>query len=109
MVEEIEEARALLRTKAALLDVPEHCIEGLVEFVAAGRPTGSFLEAVISNDLFDALGRADHVNRTRIFEIASWLFNHAPRASYGSREAYQQWIARGGCFGNAQSAAAVAP
>lgn len=99
MADEIEEVRALLRTKAGVLGVPDHCVDGLIEFVVVGRPTGSFLEAVIANDLMDALGRADVANRSKLFEIGAWLRNHAPGGCYGSRKAYQQWVAAGGIYG----------
>ncbi len=99
----IENERARLTALAHRRGVPENCIDGLVEYVLVGRPTGSFLEAVLSNDLMDAMARADAGNRYRVFEIASWLYNDAPGDCYGSRSVYSGWIAAGGLAGAAKA------
>lgn len=99
MTDTLEADRRRLTVAANTIGVPEHVIEGLVEYVLTGRRTGSFLEAVIAGDLFDALGRADDKNRRKLFEIASWLYNHAPGESYGSRNAYANWLRVGGLRG----------
>lgn len=48
-------------------------------------PTGSFLEAVLSNDLFDAVGRADSANIKQIDEIVKYIFNELPSNCWGNR------------------------
>jgi len=55
-------------------------------------PTGSFLKAVFSNDLFEALGRADEENQRDITEICSYIYNEVPASCWGSRDAYEHWI-----------------
>ena len=76
--------------------IEPHNIESLEEYVRIGRPLGSFLEAVLSNDLMDAFGRADYVNRTLMFEYCCYLHNKMPMACHGSREAYKRWCQIGG-------------
>lgn len=79
--------------------IPEHCRDGVLEYVLHGRPVGSFLEAVFSNEFMGACARADDVNRLALFEYAVFLHNYAPSDAYGSPERVQAWIERGGLFG----------
>lgn len=57
-----------------------------------GFDPGSFLRAVLSNDLREACGCADQANQRLIFEWVQWLYNEAPRNSWGSPEKVQTWI-----------------
>lgn len=66
--------------------------DGMKRYLENGIPPGSFMRALLCNDLMDACQRADDSNRAAIFEWASWLYNHAPSGSYGSREAYTEWL-----------------
>lgn len=74
--------------------VPEHIRESLLAYANEHRPVGSFLEAVISNDLKEALGRADAENIDNLFAIVSWLYNYAPSPCWGSPERYAAWVKR---------------
>lgn len=53
---------------------------------------GSFMTAVLSNDLGGACGRADDNNRRVIYEIVAWLYNEAPSSSWGSPEKVAAWL-----------------
>ena len=53
---------------------------------------GSFLNAVLSNDLFDAIGRADHVNVRALPEICSLVYNYLPSECWGSPSAVDCWL-----------------
>jgi hypothetical protein len=75
---------------------PEHLREGLLEYVRQGRPVGSFLEAVISGDLFDAVQRADPQALASLGDIVRLLTWYAPAGCYGSRDRYQAWVLEGG-------------
>lgn len=77
-------------------DVPGHCRPGLAEYLLVGCPVGGFLEAVLSNDLMGALGKADDVNLRALHAYGMFLYNHAPLGSYGSPENYKAWIESGG-------------
>jgi hypothetical protein len=52
---------------------------------------GSFLTAVIENNLREALGCADEYNRAALFEIVSWWYNEAPSSCWGSPEKAKEW------------------
>lgn len=54
--------------------------------------TGSFLEAVLSNDLFDACARADQETARDLHEIVKYIFNTLPMDCYGSREKVDAWL-----------------
>lgn len=68
--------------------------ESLDRYVNDGIPTGGFLEAVIANDLMDAVGRADRENLHAIAAIAAYVYNDMPGDCHGSREVYDQWLHR---------------
>lgn len=55
-------------------------------------PTGSFLHAVLSNDLMEAMGRADEENIEDIVEICQYIYNNLPIACYGSTKAVREWL-----------------
>lgn len=67
-------------------------IDSLTRYVEQHCPTGGFLKAVLSNDLFDAVARADHENIRTIPEIAYYIYNELPDGCHGSRDKVQAWI-----------------
>jgi hypothetical protein len=71
---------------------PESVAESLVAYIEQGRPTGGFLYAVLTNDLYETFGRADHINRHCVFEIVSAIFNYAPANCWGSKEKVEAWL-----------------
>lgn len=81
--------------EAAISMVPEHCRASLMDYVMLGQRPGGFLSAVLSNDLYGALCRADDINVDRMGVYAHCL-NRLPSACWGSREAYEAWIEKGG-------------
>lgn len=78
------------------IKIPELVRDTLIRYIEKGIPTGGFLEAVLSNDLFEAMARADDFNRHQIFEIVSWIYNYAPSSCHGSGLVYAAWIRKGG-------------
>lgn len=76
-----------------------HITEAIDRYVSHGIPTGSCTEAILSNDLFDAFGRADVQTRAGMFEIVQYIYTAVPQGCWGSREAYSDWIKQGGLAG----------
>ena len=72
--------------------IPSRIIEAMRGYVEDGTPTGSFLAAVIANDLMGAVGRADDDNIRVLRSICGYVYNKFPRGSHGSREIYKNWI-----------------
>lgn len=71
--------------------IPEVTMGALERYVLQGIPTGSFLEAVLSNDLFDAMARADACNMEALPAIVGYIAQRFPRGCYGTRETYVAW------------------
>lgn len=68
--------------------IPAQTLETLLDYLIDGTPMGSFCQAVIQNDLFGAMGRADHSNSKALPAIAAFVYNEFPMAA---RE-YEEWI-----------------
>jgi hypothetical protein len=85
--------RAHLRRRLIESQVPPPLHSGLLEYFAARRPTGSFLRAVLENDLREACMRADDVNRWEIANIVLFLHSYVPSPAWGSPIAVQAWLA----------------
>lgn len=81
--------------------LPEHNLEGINLYIHKGILPGSFLQAVLRNDLQDACARADDINRRYLWNIVAWLYNHAPANCWGSPEKVAAWVAAGGLDGRA--------
>lgn len=58
------------------------------------HPTGSFLEAILTNDLKRAVGHADRYNMLTIPAIVAYMVNELPFECYGSTKKYDAWIAK---------------
>ncbi len=71
----------------------------IVRYLVAGRRPGDFLQAVIRNDLREAVCRADDENQTLLLAWVHLLYMHAPPSSWGSPAALEEWIERrGACY-----------
>jgi hypothetical protein len=65
----------LFRSALADSHVPGALHDGLIRWVEEGILPGSFLRAVIQNQLDLAILRADGINRSRLHEIVSFLLS----------------------------------
>lgn len=93
--------------------IPPLILDGLRRYAETGTPVGSFLEAVIANDLQMAVGRADHNSLAALHSIVSYVYNEFPSTCHGSYKVYRGWIAfhdakRAGAKMDALKAATVA-
>ena len=73
--------------------LPEHMREEMRAYIETGRPVGSFLAAILSNDFVEAAERADLHNQGRLFDYATFLYAEAPANCWGSRAKVDAWIA----------------
>lgn len=67
--------------KASLQRYVEHHIE-----------PGGFLRAVLENDLFTAVGKADYINIHKLHEICVYIYNVLPITCWGSPEKVEEWL-----------------
>lgn len=54
--------------------------------------TGGFLRAVLENNLFEAIGRADSQNQHRLREICQYIYNEIPANCWGSKKIVNDWL-----------------
>jgi hypothetical protein len=71
--------------------IPGITLDGLRNWILYGVEPGGFLTAVLRNDLFDAVGRADISNGESIKYICRFIWNEAPRGCWGSKEKMRAW------------------
>jgi hypothetical protein len=88
----IDDYRIELRQQFMMANVPHALHEGLVEYFAVRRPTGSFLQAVLENNLVDAALRADPGNRMYLAEIVLGVYHNAPARAWGSPAKVAAWL-----------------
>jgi len=53
---------------------------------------GDFLTAVLENNLMEAVGRADHINKQLLPEICMYVYNEMPSTCHGSPEKVKLWL-----------------
>lgn len=72
--------------------LPRDVKAGIDRYVDTGCPTGGFLRAVLSNDLFDAVGRAYESNQHCLVDICAYLYNCTPILCHGSPQRVEEWL-----------------
>jgi len=75
-------------------NVPAYMQQGLLDWINHGILPGSFLTAVLENNLMEAVGRADSTNSMRLKDYAQFLYNGAPADCHGSKEKVAAWARR---------------
>jgi hypothetical protein len=84
--------RALERDPDLYRTIPVYTLEGLRNYAVDRIPTGDFLHAVLANDLFGAIGRADGENIHAIRAIVTLVYNAIPASAHGSAEKVATWL-----------------
>lgn len=70
----------------------DEIIESLQRYVDDHIETGSFLRAVLENDLCEAFVRADDINACDMLWIVTYCWNHIPGACWGSKQRVKDWL-----------------
>lgn len=68
--------------------IPHKTLTRLWDYAMEGVPMGGFLQAVMRNDLFQAVGRADSFNKVALPQICKLIYNQFPM----SMRNYDEWI-----------------
>lgn len=76
--------------------IPLHMRGAVFRYIMNGIPPGSFLSAVVNNDLREAVARADDENRHALPRYVQFFYNSAPSGSWGHPDALRDWTQRGG-------------
>jgi hypothetical protein len=66
--------------------------ESLDRYVQYGIMPGGFLTAVLENDLFEAVGRADAYNLATLADICRYVYNDMPSSCWGSPEKVDRYV-----------------
>ena len=72
--------------------IPDATAEGLMRYLDHHVRPGSFLSAVICNDLRESLGCADDENAASLQALVAFLYNEVPTVAWGSPEKFQAWL-----------------
>lgn len=71
--------------------LPEHMRDAMLRWIEHGISPGSFLRAVLVNDLVSSIHYADNINISRIPDYGRYLYNHAPSRCWGSPAKVAAW------------------
>ena len=72
--------------------IPVHMAGALYRYVEHGIRGGSFLDAILCNNLSEAMGRADAENSRCLKEWAMVMVWGVPRSCQGSLEIVKEWV-----------------
>lgn len=62
------------------------------KYVSEGIHPGHFIYAVLENDLFGAVSRADANSRRELADIVIYIYNNIPVECYGNRQKVNAWM-----------------
>lgn len=67
-------------------------MNSILRYIEHGIRPGDFLQAVIRNDLANAVGYADEHNLANLPAYVGYFYNEAPSLCWGSQDHMDQWI-----------------
>lgn len=85
-------------------NIPNATLLGLERYVNTGCPAGSFLRAVLSHDLFEAVSRADNNNQRALIDLVKLIYNDCPIGCHGTADKVDAWTQLRGMEGMAKAA-----
>lgn len=80
------------RQHAEFSRIPEHILYDLYDYIKHRQATGHFLNAVLTNNLFEAIGRADKEALAALREIVVFVHMEVRADAYGSADKVQNWL-----------------
>ena len=79
--------------------IPERMMPDIERYVKHGEIPGDFLQAVICNDLQEAVAIADDESLDSLPAYAKYFYNEVPSPAWGSHEKMIAWADNGGLLG----------
>ena len=73
-------------------EIPEGMHDGIVLYLLHGLPPGNFLSAVLSNDLAEAVNRADEQNAKALAAYVKFIYQHFPINAWGTAQHVSDWM-----------------
>jgi len=72
--------------------LPDRLRHGMQRYVDHGIEPGSFLMAVLENDLIGAVNKADPDNFKDLKTIVNWFHWELPARCWGTKDVVENWI-----------------
>ena len=72
----------------------QNLIDSLNRYAEDRIETGSFLRAVLENDLASSIGRADHESLGLLPDLVSYVYNNLPSDCWGSAAKVEIWLTK---------------
>lgn len=72
--------------------IPQQTMDSLKDYVCEHRTPGSFLYAVLCNDLHKSFFLADDDNRTSLFTLVQYIYVNLPSRCWGSKEKVEAYL-----------------
>lgn len=85
-------AERTYRSGLSACEVPAHLHDGLILYLLHHVRPGSFLVAVLENNLKLAFVKADPTSARMLRELVHFLYEWAPHDSWGSEDAVAAWV-----------------
>lgn len=76
------------------VQIPKHTLEAMVRYLIYGLHPGSFLERMITKDVYNACFCADFENKKFIADIMKCIEFNFPADCYGSEEKLCRWCGK---------------
>lgn len=73
-------------------NIPDLTKNAINLYIEKGIMPGSFLYAVLTNNLFDAVGSADSYNMIELPNIVKFIYNEVPSSAWGSKDKVTTWV-----------------
>jgi hypothetical protein len=93
-------------TRTPVGPIPSHLFDGLERYIKLHLRPGHFLQAVIANDLHEAVSRADAASLLMTTRLCKFLHNYVSSMCWGDREKLDAWCTAKGEQGYFLNAAA---
>ena len=72
--------------------LPERYRGGMKRYIEEHIPPGSFIRAMLENDLQGVMGNVDLDTVSELRNIYLWIYNEAPGICWGSPEKVTAWV-----------------
>ena len=72
--------------------IREDLYGALERYLNHGIMPGSFMTAVLENDLMESFGRADVSNSANLKNIVGYIYNNVPSNAWGSKERVKDYL-----------------
>ncbi len=73
-------------------ELPRYMIAGMVNYLVKHLEPGSFMGALLENDLATSVRRADPTNRLKLRSWLSFMERELPLDAWGSKKSVRLWL-----------------